>query len=910
MTTRHHSAITFALLLLVAPAAAGDDGAPARDPPGFDFTRPGAAAEWQVVHDVASVDDSAEGLAIGIAGADPYVIGPPRDYPVDLPLRLDLRIKPDADGVVQVFHFATHAVEERTAMLAVRGGVWNDVHALLPPLGPGARLRIDPPGSTGTATVARIGFAPAASLPAPRWPAHESFDTADGSTLESGSLEVTVAPRGFSLAVAGRRVAASHARPTFGYVVDGGVRWVDASAPAAIRQVSSDTSPSAVIESEQVITDADQGTWRVTRRFRVGNVPGTVDLETSVQVDTDRDVAFLPLVLLVAHEGTPHKRQAVFPGLEYLADEPSSSEADIVGPQSRRQVPANHKITFPLMAVAHEGRVAALAWDHTPAFAAVFDSPDRVLASGGHLCGVIMPGSDGLNRHEGELMPITPTPLRAGAPLVLRATLCGGSGDTVIPALRAFVEGRGLPRPSDVGSLADYVSLATAGWLESGLRDGGLWRHAVGPTFLPLPAADAAVSTAWLARRAGPAARDRLDDAAAAATRALPPGSPECAMIGHVHQSGQSLVVGGVEEALAERAEEARRLLASVRPDGTVAYMPRANGIDLARTHDADHANGLSAAVVAEALDAARFAGDPALIDEAVAALRRLGRAYAGGVPRGAQTWEMPLHTPDVLASAHLVRAFTIGHELTGDRRLLDEAVAWAWTGVPFLYLVDPVGTADGPYGCAAVFGATGWTAPVWIGRPVQWCGLVYARALYGVARHDAAGPWRRMADGITATAIRYSWPAAGATASLDASARQGLLPDAWEVRDTLRVDPPINPSSVQVCAAEFFNAGPLLDCRVVRWSDGRIIIHAPGTIEPRVPGTSSAAEGIEVVVHSWPTTPHAVLVTGLTVPPDVTVDGIPVALESPHRFDQDAGTLVLRLDAPRMLVVRPGRPR
>ena len=77
-----------------------------------------------------------------------------------------------------------------------------------------------------------------------------------------------------------------------------------------------------------------------------------------------------------------------------------------MGPQARRQVPASHKITFPLMAVAHGGRVVGLVWDHQPAFAALFDSPDRTLASGGHLLGVLAPGSDGLNRHEGELMPV------------------------------------------------------------------------------------------------------------------------------------------------------------------------------------------------------------------------------------------------------------------------------------------------------------------------------------------------------------------------------------------------------------------------------------------------------------------------------------------------------------------------
>ena len=37
-------------------------------------------------------------------------------------------------------------------------------------------------------------------------------------------------------------------------------------------------------------------------------------------------------------------------------------------------------------------------------------------------------------------------------------------------------------------------------------------------------------------------------------------------------------------------------------------------------------------------------------------------------------------------------------------------------------------------------------TAPLWIGLPVQWCGLVYGDAIRGFARHDPSGPWIELA--------------------------------------------------------------------------------------------------------------------------------------------------------------------
>jgi hypothetical protein len=44
----------------------------------------------------------------------------------------------------------------------------------------------------------------------------------------------------------------------------------------------------------------------------------------------------------------------------------------------------------------------------------------------------------------------------------------------------------------------------------------------------------------------------------------------------------------------------------------------------------------------------------------------------------------------------YLVHAFALGFELSGDRDLLDAARYRAWTGVPFVYLVDPTNVEGG----------------------------------------------------------------------------------------------------------------------------------------------------------------------------------------------------------------------
>ena len=56
---------------------------------------------------------------------------------------------------------------------------------------------------------------------------------------------------------------------------------------------------------------------------------------------------------------------------------------------------------------------------------------------------------------------------------------------------------------------------------------------------------------------------------------------------------------------------------------------------------------------------------------------------------------------------------------------------------MPFVYLTPPNNKPVGAYSTIPVFGATQFVAPLWIGLPVQWCGLVYGNAIRRFARHD-----------------------------------------------------------------------------------------------------------------------------------------------------------------------------
>lgn len=543
------------------------------------------------------------------------------------------------------------------------------------------------------------------------------------------------------------------------------------------------------------------------------------------------------------------------------------------------------KLTLPLMAVAAEGNYLGVAWnrEQTTNVCAMFDTPDRLFHSGAQVMGLLFPGSDGMNREESSLLPYDTTRLIANRSVSVSALILGGAGDTVIPAVRQFVQFFGLASlPAPGMSRAAFSQLAARGWLDSQIRDGDKYRHAA-PGFGSMPAADAAVWMNWLAPRVEDSAlAGRLDDAAARALALVAPGALNSAQVGHVRYPAPALAHRRAAEHAASAREQGRALLRSFRPDGTVKFTKRPAGPDYGRTHWTDHANGLTAASLVSLLEAAAFSGDRALIADSARLLRQTMTNYHGTVPRGAQTWEIPLHTPDILASGYLAHAFVLGYELTAAPEFLETARYWAWTGVPFVYVTPPTDGPVGPYATIPVLGATAWVAPNWIGLPVQWCGLVYAEALYRLARHDVTGPWRQLADGIAISGLQQTYPASDANFV-------GLLPDSYNLRPQSRNGPNINPATVLAPVSRWWGQNVYDHRAFLRHG---LFVHAPGVLDD----LEERADGVRFTVHGWPRQPYEILIVGLTQQPVVRLNGTPIALASPHRFQATDGRLILQL--------------
>ena len=633
------------------------------------------------------------------------------------------------------------------------------------------------------------------------------------------------------------------------------------------------------IEARVEVKDSAGRIWTWSRTFTSDGK--TLNVRTAVSADRPARVYHIPyMTLFVDRASNGHKRQALLPGIEYLADEPSSNEKEVRGPQANRLIPAAHKFCYPMMAIADDSSWFALEWANPNCvewpFAPVFDTPDRQFKSGGHLFALWAPGI-GQARREGDLRLFSAVPFVRG---VVETTLSTGAGGDVVDALVARYPLAKLP-PTPELDVARSCDVLARGWLDSGIRDGARGcRHALGANWHPFRAADVPALMLWLASATPDASKSaKLSAAADEMIAAFPENSAERrgwgGSVSHVKRPAAPLVFGDPLAYSAAQGASARSLAQQLADGKRVWRKPGGGKPDLGETLGSDHCNGYTAIAVSGMLSAALWTGDEKAIADALAVLGKFTAIYGNDVPRGAQPWEMPLHTPDILASGRLVDCYVKGYLLSGDARFLERARYWARTGMTMVYFVDPPTCKPNPigrYATIGVIGATHWVAPNWIGLPVQWCGLVYSAALADLAEIETdaelASLWRHLAKGITASGVDQSYlPSDGE--------KVGLLPDSFNVVSQKRRDPPINPGTVQENVSNFVG---LPYYRVVRAApDGKTLVHVPGRATAHAP---QAGEIARVEIAAWPKAPYKVLFARVTRPSSVKADGVAVPFE------------------------------
>lgn len=470
--------------------------------------------------------------------------------------------------------------------------------------------------------------------------------------------------------------------------------------------------------------------------------------------------------------------QGLFAGVEYLGKgEHSSSTLDIETPEHLRFEPDPMKVTMPLMATVTDRASVAVAWDDMT-LQPVFAVPDFLDGTSSHRM-AIKGGGKGKN-------------IQA----VIRVGDGWDAGGRLEPLILWAVQRHGLPPlPAPPRSFDDQMKLSLAAY--SGLvydaQTGGYY-HAVVPGRREIRGGYFADHASAIWRITGKV-----------------PDLPRLQFGGaHVANHASYFVSGRAADWLSTINGMAEGLIRAQQPDGSYRY----DGT-YRRGHFEDTASGICSRPAYQLLEQAYYTGSQ---ESLAAALKTLEFMKRFRTPRGAQTWEVPLHTPDILASGQAVWAYVRAYQLTGDRGHLAEARRWAVTGLPFVYQWSnqPIML----YATTPVYGATNWKAPNWIGLPVQWCGTVYAYGLLLLAPYDDTLDWKQVAEGILICGEQMQYPDGPSV---------GCLPDVFELESQRRRPADINPGAL--VSLRLLIAGKLDNLSVATDGKHRVVAPFPVTL-------------------------------------------------------------------------------
>ncbi|MBC7328640.1 hypothetical protein H5T87_11110, partial [bacterium] len=459
------------------------------------------------------------------------------------------------------------------------------------------------------------------------------------------------------------------------------------------------------------------------------------------------------------------KKYALFPGLEFLKDEErSSSTRDANPPASDRWAPHPYKITIPLMAISSPDCTISLLWDENqkwdgenPFPSALFASPNFIEGGSNHLMSLFLPSIPKFVE-ENALRAEPPYPAKAGKSLSLTCRLSLNLGEDVLVSIKEWKKAFGFPKPKLPRSIEEEMELCATCytdviWSEEAFG----WLPWTGvPHQLDVNVIHSLLKMANYIGNAG-LKEKALSLAKRTLAKARPASSIEVAFR-----------LGELEEALRNARSSAYDNMKSQGEDGSWVFHPDENRKNLGKEGETEI--GICAPPAESILRWALISGDEEALKKGLLALKFMDRFY---IPAGAQTWECPLHAPDIYASAVAIPPYLYAYEITKDKHYLERAKQMALAGIPFVYLWKAPDRPTVMQGATIpIFGATFFVLP-WFARPVQWNGLAYAHSLRLLAKYDDSFPWKDIADLVLQSGMEQQ-----ATEGI----YKGLYPDSYEL--------------------------------------------------------------------------------------------------------------------------------
>jgi hypothetical protein len=490
--------------------------------------------------------------------------------------------------------------------------------------------------------------------------------------------------------------------------------------------------------------------------------------------------------------------EGLLPGVEYLErGERSSSRLDYHTPAHLRTVPHPKKITYPLLAVTRGDRLMMLTWpfprpdgDGLDAPAAGFASPNFIDGQPNHLMALFWPTVPGLVPENGWESR-TPLEVKPGETIELAFELITKRAPGIhvadaIPLALRLSSGAGRPvvnappRDEEAERALCRVAYTDTVWH----ADTRGWNHAAPASDTQWPPHPYLFNVQFLeAETAGMAdgrERDRI------IAEIMRPAAEHRWEMGGKRPGGDDYYFAGdtLLGCIEAREAHARQLIRTQQPDGSWPFQP-GSPERAALGEPGKPELGIVANNASPILAYALMTGDEQAEAAGRKALEHMKR-YA--VPRAAQVWEIPVHTPDIMGAARAATAYRLGYLLTHNDEYRRRVEYWLATGLPFVYFWSHPQVPYWHYATIPVFGATFFRAPDWIGLPVQWCGLVYAEEALRCLDLKVDATYETVGKGIVHSGM---WQQAAE------GKFRGLLPDSYPFAARQGNGPFINPETI-----------------------------------------------------------------------------------------------------------------
>lgn len=469
------------------------------------------------------------------------------------------------------------------------------------------------------------------------------------------------------------------------------------------------------------------------------------------------------------------KDDGIFPGVEWLIGEEWSSGTDwFIHPWALRAIPHPFKVGVPVMALSYGGTGIGLSWNPlTRVIIAdsstylnrryaqpVYASPNFIDRMNNHIMGLMLP-SVAWGAKENALQAEPPLELTGNGIIKFEAEVFLVEGNS-LDVLVDWVKRHGLPEPPEprypfLDALDRIARAYNSNLWHEGQGWGGYWSISNQVWSETSP-----TEPAFLQRYIDEG-RDRETAKALAKKLAWVRKQPNHAMSSR-HTKRFSL--WGPDK----RLEHGRKLLSYQREDGSFRFDPdysNPDGRHKTRIGVAewtvkplgipgDTALDLCVEPAMELLILSDLTGEESFQE---GARKALDYCMPMERPEGADWWETPLHSPNLLAAGHAAIAYYLGYKAFNDPRYLKKAVHWIRSLLPFTHLWQPDEIPQ-VYNTKPCFCPTDYWLKNWVTNDVQWEVLLTftLSADLGIdwGEIDPEINWHRYQKGITVAALRW----------------------------------------------------------------------------------------------------------------------------------------------------------